>query len=107
MIKKVIAGEKIERPKLPKPKTVENEGTDPSSKYRLHLRTKKVAVVQAKFQKIQTQEAESKTLHQILSIAYGVPTARITGPETLLESRYENLSPTADQSVQIAIPTSH
>ena len=36
MIEKVIAGEKIERPKLPKPKTVENEGTDPIFKISKH-----------------------------------------------------------------------
>ena len=90
MIKKVIAGEKIERPKLPKPKTVESEGIDPIFKISIAPTDKEGGRSSSKISKgYRQQEAESWTLHQILSIAYGVPTARITGPETLLESRYE------------------
>lgn len=90
MIEKVIAGEKIERPKLPKPKTVENEGTDPIFKILIAPTDKEGDRSSSKISKgYKQQEAESKTLHQILSTAYGVPTTRITGPKALLESRYE------------------
>ena len=90
MIEKVIAGKKIERPKLPKPKTVENEGTDPIFKISIAPTKKEGGQSSSKISKgYKQQEAESKTLHQILSMAYGVPTTRIIGPETLLESRYE------------------
>ena len=90
MIEKVIAGEKIERPKLPKPKTVENEGTDPIFKISIAPTDKEGGRSSSKISKgYKQQEAESWTLHQILSRAYGVPTTRITGPEALLESRYE------------------
>ena len=90
MIEKVIAGEKIERPKLPKPKTVENEGTDPIFKISIAPTEKEGGRSSSKISKgYKQQEAESRTLHQILSMAYGVPTTRILGPETLLESRYE------------------
>ena len=90
MIKKVINGEKIERPKLPKPKTVENEGTDPIFKILIAPTEKEGGRSSSKISKgYKQREAESKTLHQILSMAYGVPTTRIIGPETLLESRYE------------------
>ena len=90
MIKKVIAGEKIELPKLPKPKTVENEGTDPIFKILIAPTEKEGGRSSSKISKgYKQREAESKTLHQILSMAYGVPTTRILGPEALLESRYE------------------
>ena len=90
MIEKVIAGEKIELPKLPKPKTVENEGTDPIFKILIAPTDKKGGRSSSKISKgYKQREAESKTLHQILSTAYGVPTTRITGPKALLESRYE------------------
>ena len=90
MIKKVIKGEKIERPKLPKPKTVENEGTDPIFKISIAPTEKEGGRSSSKISKgYKQREAESKTLHQILSTAYGVPTTRITGPKALLESRYE------------------
>ena len=90
MIEKVIAGEKIERPKLPKPKTVESEGTDPIFKISIVPTEKEGGRSSSKISKgYKQQEAESRTLHQILSMAYGVPQTRITGPEALLESRYE------------------
>lgn len=90
MIKKVIKGEKIERPKLPKPKTVENEGADPIFKISIAPTEKEGGRSSSKISKgYKQREAESKTLHQILSTAYGVPTTRITGPKALLESRYE------------------
>lgn len=90
IIEKVIAGEKIERPRLPKPKTVENEGTDPIFKISIAPTEKEGGRSSSKISKgYKQREAESKTLHQILSTAYGVPTTRIIGPETLLESRYE------------------
>ena len=90
MIEKVIAGKKIERPKLPKPKTVENEGTDPIFKISIAPTDKEGGRSSSKISKgYKQREAESKTLHQILSMAYGVPTTRITGPKALLESRYE------------------
>ena len=90
IIKKVIKGEKIERPKLPKPKTVANEGTDPIFKILIAPTEKEGGRSSSKISKgYKQREAESKTLHQILSMAYGVPTTRILGPETLLESRYE------------------
>ena len=89
MIKKVIAGEKIELPKLPKPKTVENEGTDPIFKILIAPTEKEGGRSSSKISKgYKQREAESKTLHQILSMAYGVPTTRILGPEALLESWY-------------------
>ncbi len=89
-IEKVIKGEKIERPKLPKPKTVENEGTDPIFKILIAPTEKEGGRSSSKISKgYKQQEAESKTLHQILSMAYGVPTTRILGPETFLETRYE------------------
>lgn len=98
MIEKVIAGEKIERPKLPKPKAVENEGTDPIFKILIAPTEKEGGRSSSKISKgYKQQEAESKTLHQILSMAYGVPTTRILGPETLLESRYE---------ISVRLPTS-
>ena len=90
IIEKVIKREKIERPKLPKPKTVENEGTDPIFKILIAPTDKEGDRSSSKISKgYKQQEAESKTLHQILSMAYGVSTTRIIGPETLLESRYE------------------
>ena len=90
MIKKVIKGEKIERPKLPKPKTVENEGTDPIFKISIAPTEKEGGRSSSKISKgYKQREAESNTLHQILSMAYGVPTTRIIGPKALLESRYE------------------
>ncbi len=90
MIKKVINGEKIELPKLPKPKTVKNEGTDPIFKILIAPTEKEGGRSSSKISKgYKQQEAESRTLHQILSMAYGVPTTRIIGPEALLESRYE------------------
>ena len=90
MIEKVIAGEKIELPKLPKPKTVESEGTDPIFKILIAPTEKEGGRSSSKISKgYKQREAESKTLHQILSTAYGVPTTRITGPKALLESRYE------------------
>ena len=90
IIKKVIAGKKIELPKLPKPKTVENEGTDPIFKISIVPTEKEGGRSSSKISKgYKQQEAESRTLHQILSMAYGVPQTRITGPEALLESRYE------------------
>ena len=90
MIKKVINGEKIELPKLPKPKTVKNEGTDPIFKILIAPTEKEGGRSSSKISKgYKQQEAESRTLHQILSMAYGVPTTRIIGPEKLLESRYE------------------
>lgn len=90
IIEKVIKGKKIERPKLPKPKTVENEGTDPIFKILIAPTEKEGGRSSSKISKgYKQREAESKTLHQILSMAYGVPTTRITGPKTLLESRYE------------------
>ena len=90
IIKKVIAGEKIERPKLPKPKTVGNEGTDPIFKILIAPTEKEGGRSSSKISKgYKQREAESNTLHQILSMAYGVPQTRIIGPETLLESRYE------------------
>ena len=90
MIEKVIAGEKIERPKLPKPKTVESGGTDPIFKISIAPTEKEGGRSSSKISKgYKQQEAESRTLHQILSMAYGVPQTRITGPKTLLESRYE------------------
>ena len=90
IIKKVIAGEKIELPKLPKPKTVGNEGTDPIFKILIAPTEKEGGRSSSKISKgYKQREAESNTLHQILSMAYGVPQTRIIGPETLLESRYE------------------
>ena len=90
MIKKVIKGEKIERPKLPKPKTVENEGTDPIFKISIAPTDKEGGRSSSSISKgYRKWEAESRTLHQALGRAYGVPTTRILGPETLLESRYE------------------
>ena len=90
MIKKVIKGEKIERPKLPKPKTVENEGTDPIFKISIAPTKKEGGRSSSSISKgYRKWEAESRTLHQALGRAYGVPTTRILGPETLLESRYE------------------
>ena len=90
IIKKVIAGEKIERPKLPKPKTVENEGTDPIFKILIAPTEKEGGRSSSRISKgYKQREAESNTLHQILSMAYGVPTTRILGPETFLETRYE------------------
>ncbi len=90
MIEKVIAGEKIERPKLPKPRTVESEGTDPIFKISIAPTEKEGGRSSSKISKgYKQQEAESRTLHQILSMAYGVPQTRITGPKALLESRYE------------------
>ena len=90
MIEKVIAGEKIERPKLPKLKTVESQGTDSIFKILIAPTDKEGGRSSSKISKgYKQQEAESKTLHQILSMAYGVPTTRIIGPEALLESRYE------------------
>lgn len=90
MIKKVIKGEKIERPKLPKPKTVENEGADPIFKISIAPTDKEGGRSSSSISKgYRKWEAESRTLHQALGRAYGVPTTRILGPETLLESRYE------------------
>ncbi len=90
MIKKVIAGEKIERPKLSKPKTVENEGTESIFKILIAPTEKEGDRSSSSISKgYRKWEAESRTLHQTLSRAYGVPTTRILGPEALLESRYE------------------
>ena len=90
MIEKVIAGEKIERPKLSKPKTVENEGTDPIFKISIAPTEKEGGRSSSSTSKgYRKWEAESRTLHQALSMAYNVSKTRITGPETLLESRYE------------------
>ena len=90
MIEKVIAGEKIERPKLSKPKTVENEGTDPIFKILIAPTEKRkwpsFSIGGSKgYRKL---DAEGITLHQALSSAYDVPKTRILGPETLLESWY-------------------
>ena len=90
LIEKVIAGKKIERPKLPKPKTVENEGTDPIFKILIAPTEKEGGRSSSKISKgYKQQEAESRPLHQILSMAYGVLQTRIIGPKALLESRYE------------------
>ena len=90
MIKKVIAGKKIELPKLPKPKTVENEGTDPIFKILIapteNRKWPSFSTGGSKgYRKL---DAEGITLHQALSSAYDVPKTRILGPETLLESWY-------------------
>ena len=107
MIEKIIAGEKIERPKLPKPRTVESEGTDPIFKISIAPTEKEGGRSSSKISKgYKQQEAESRTLHQILSMAYGVPTTRITGPRDTFRVAVRDLSQTADQSVRIAIPTS-
>ena len=108
MIKKVIAGEKIELPQIAKNrKTVENEGTDPIFKISIAPTEKEGGRSSSKISKgYKQQEAESRTLHQILSMAYGVPTTRILGPRDTFRVAVRDLSQTADQSVRIAIPTS-
>lgn len=90
IIKKVIAGEKIERPKLSKPKTVENEGTDPIFKILIAPTEKKKwpSFSTGSSKGYRKLDAEGITLHQALSSAYDVPQTRILGPETLLESWY-------------------
>ena len=66
MIEKVIAGEKIERPKLSKPKTVESEGIDPIFKISIAPTDKEGGRSSSKISKgYRQQEAESWTLHQI------------------------------------------
>ena len=90
MIEKVIAGEKIERPKLPKPKTVESEGTDPIFKISIAPTEKRKwpSFGTGSSKGYRKLDAEGITLHQALSSAYDVPKTRITGPETLLDSWY-------------------
>ena len=90
IIKKVIAGEKIERPKLPKPKTVENEGTDPIFKILIAPTEKRKwpSFGTGSSKGYRKLDAEGITLHQALSSAYDVPKTRIIGPETLLDSWY-------------------
>ena len=90
MIKKVIVGEKIERPKLSKPKTVENEGTDPIFKISIAPTEKKKwpSFSTGSSKGYRKLDAEGITLHQALSSAYDVPKTRILGPEALLESWY-------------------
>ena len=90
IIKKVIAGEKIERPKLSKPKTVENEGTDPIFKILIAPteKRKRPSFSTGSSKGYRKLDAEGITLHQALSSAYDVPQTRILGPETLLESWY-------------------
>ncbi len=90
MIEKVIAGKKIERPKSQKPKTVENEGTDPIFKILIAPTEKKKwpSFGTGSSKGYRKLDAEGITLHQALSSAYDFPTTRITGPKTLLESWY-------------------
>jgi len=90
IIKKVIAGEKIERPKLPKPKTVETEGTDSIFKILIAPTEKRKwpSFGTGSSKGYRKLDAEGITLHQALSSAYDVPKTRIIGPETLLESWY-------------------
>ena len=90
MIEKVIAGEKIELPKLPKPKTVENEGTDPIFKILIAPTEKRKwpSFSTGSSKGYRKLDAEGTTLHQALSSAYDVPKTRILGPKTLLDSWY-------------------
>ena len=90
IIKKVIKGEKIERPKLSKPKTVENEGTDPIFKISIAPTEKRKwpSFSTGSSKGYRKLDAEGITLHQALSSAYDVPKTRILGPEALLESWY-------------------
>ena len=90
MIKKVIAGKKIELPKLPKRKTVENEGTDPIFKILIAPTEKRKwpSFSTGGSKGYRKLDAEGIPLHQALSSAYDVPKTRILGPEALLESWY-------------------
>ena len=90
IIKKVIAGEKIERPKLSKPKTVENEGTDPIFKISIAPTEKRKwpSFGTGSSKGYRKLDAEGITLHQALSSAYDIPKTRILGPKTLLDSWY-------------------
>lgn len=90
IIEKVIAGEKIERPKLSKPKTVENEGTDPIFKISIAPTEKRKwpSFSTGSSKGYRKLDAEGITLHQALSSAYDVPKTRILGPKTLLDSWY-------------------
>lgn len=90
MIEKVIKGEKIERPKLSKPKTVENEGTDPIFKISIAPTEKRKwpSFGTGSSKGYRKLDAEGITLHQALSSAYDIPKTRILGPKTLLDSWY-------------------
>lgn len=90
IIKKVIKGEKIERPKLSKPKTVENEGTDPIFKISIAPTEKRKwpSFGTGSSKGYRKLDAEGITLHQALSSAYDIPKTRILGPKTLLDSWY-------------------
>ena len=82
IIEKVIAGEKIERPKLSKPKTVENEGTDPIFKISIAPTEKRKwpSFSTGSSKGYRKLDAEGITLHQALSSAYDVPKTRILVP---------------------------
>ena len=107
MIKKVIAGEKIELPKLPKPKTVENEGTDPIFKI-LIAPTEKEGGRQFKqnFKRIQTTGSREQNIAPDFKHGLWCSHNADSGARGTFRVAVRDFSQTADQSVRITIPTS-